>query len=201
MSQTISEQIVNSVGTGKDPSILDTLEALSNSELSALDGLTASTAELNILDGVTATASELNAAADVSGRAVAVGDVSSYTVLVANSGKTHFIGDLTADCTFTLPTAAAGLEFRFVSTMLGTADAQDWIFDTGSDTNFYLGGLKWIDPSDDTTDLVYPNGSSNSKMNLLVPAGGTDITLFCDGTNWIITGAAVAASTATFADQ
>lgn len=201
MTKTISEQIVNSVGTGSDPAILDTLEALSTAELGILDGLTASTAELNIMDGVTATAAEINAAADVSGRAVAPGDVAAYTVLAANSGKVHYIGDLTADCTFTLPAAAAGLEFRFVSTMLGTADAQDWIFDTGSDTNFYVGGLKWIDPADDTTDMVYPNGSSNSKMSVIVPAGGTDITLFCDGTHWIIMGAAVAASTATFADQ
>ena len=40
---------------------LDTLlGGVSNSELSVLDGLTATTAELNILDGVTATATELN---------------------------------------------------------------------------------------------------------------------------------------------
>lgn len=60
MAQTISEQIVSSVGTGADPAILDTLEALSTTELAILDGATVTTAELNILDGVTATFAELN---------------------------------------------------------------------------------------------------------------------------------------------
>lgn len=62
MGKTLSEQIVDSVGTGADPDLIDVLEGVTASaaELNLLDGVTASTAELNIVDGVTATAAELN---------------------------------------------------------------------------------------------------------------------------------------------
>lgn len=70
MSQTLSEQIVNSVGTGKDPSVIDVLEGVTATaaELNTLDGITATVTELNLNDGQTATAAEVNNVADVSAR-------------------------------------------------------------------------------------------------------------------------------------
>lgn len=158
-------------------------------------------AELNILDGVTATAAELNAAADVSGRYVDIGDNTTYTVLSANSGKIHTLPDLTADIVITLPSVSAGLQYEFHYAGVA-ADAQDWQFDTGSDTNYYLGGLVVLDTgAGDEVGIFYPDGDSNSKLNVLTPGGGTELKLFCDGTNWIISGRVVSATDPTFADQ
>lgn len=153
---------------------------------------------------ITATAAEINAAADVSARLVSVPDAATYTVLAANSGKPHVIPDLTADITITLPTPSAGLDFTFLYKGVA-ADAQDWAIDTGSDTNFYVGGVAHLDADagagGDEVVPVAPDGDSNSILNVLVPSVGTWVRVICDGTNWIVTGAVVGATAPTFADQ
>jgi len=68
MTLKLSERIIASANSGDEPDIINSLEALTTTELEILDGATVTTAELNILDGVTATAAELNNAADVSAR-------------------------------------------------------------------------------------------------------------------------------------
>lgn len=179
--------------------------------LTELLGNLANTIRLNLASNfqingttVTATAAELNAAADVSGRLVAVGDVAAYTALAANSGKPHVIPGLTADLTITLPTAAAGLEYEFIYGGVA-ADAQDWIIDTGADANFYLGGVAHLDTdaaaAGDEVVPVAPDGNSNSILNVLVPDVGTRVRLICDGTNWFLNGNVVGATAPTFADQ
>lgn len=152
---------------------------------------------------VTATAAELNAAADVSARLVNVGDVAAYTVLAANSGKPHIVPNLTADCTFTLPTPAAGLDYTFIYGGVA-ADAQDWIISTGSGTNFYLGGVVHLDTDAGSAgDEVVPvasDGNSNDFLTVLVPDVGTWVRLICDGTNWFAVGQVVGATAPTFTD-
>lgn len=153
---------------------------------------------------VTATAAEINAAADVSARLVSLTDTTAYTVLAANSGKVHVIPNLTGDLTLTLPTAAAGLEYTFRYSGVA-ADAQDWLIDATSNTNFFLGGVVHLDTDAGSAgDEVVPvagNGSSNSKLNVLVPDVGTEVRLICDGTNWHLCGQVVGATAPTFADQ
>lgn len=153
---------------------------------------------------VTATAAELNAAADVSGRVVNVTDAATYTVLAADSGKPHVMPNFTASCTLTLPTAAAGLEYVFISKAVA-ADAQDWVFNTGSAAAFYLGGLAFADTdagagADEIHAGVFPNGSSNDIMTIVTPGAGTRIHLLCDGTNWIVNGQVFSATVPTFGD-
>lgn len=153
---------------------------------------------------VTATAAEINGAADVSSRIVSITDAAAYTALAANSGKTHVLPDLTASCTVTLPAAAAGLEYTFIGKGVA-ADAQNWIFDTGSATNFYLGGLAFADTdagaaADEIHAGVFPNGNSNDIMTIVTPGAGTRIHLVCDGTNWIVNGQVYSATVPTFAD-
>ena len=171
-------------------------------DLSSHDGGTAGLKLGGVL--VTATAAEINGVADVGSRVVNVGDNTAYTVLAANSGKVHTIPNLTADLTITLPTPAAGLEYVFIYAGVA-ADAQDWQLDTGSDTNFYLGGVVHLDTDAGSGgDEVVPvagDGNSNSKLNVLVPDVGTRVELVCDGTNWILTGQVVGATAPTFADQ
>ncbi len=170
--------------------------------LDVVDDVTASAAELNIMDGVTATAAEINAAADVSARIVNVTDAATYTVLAANSGRPHIMPNFTASCTLALPTAAAGLEYEFYGKAVAV-DAQNWVFDTGSASAFYLGSLIFLDtddPADTVTTGVFPNGSSNDIMTIVTPAGGTRVKVICDGTNWIAGGVVVSATTPAFSD-
>lgn len=154
---------------------------------------------------VTATAAELNAAADVSSRApVVTTDAATYTLLAANSGILHVVPDLTADCTFSFPTPAAGLTFEI---MYGgaAADAQDWIFDTVSASNYFVGGVVHLDTdagsAGDEVVPVYSDGNSNSIFTVLTPEAGTVVKWVCDGTLWYLNGQVVSATAPTMADQ
>ncbi len=132
---------------------------------------------------------------------VAITDAATYTVLAANSGLVHILPNLTADIVISLPTAAAGLSYEFIYDG-AAADAQDWQFDTGSDTNFFKGGiLVFDDTAGDEVGFFRSDGNSNSKLNVLTPDVGTSIRLVCDGTNWFLNGHANSATDATFADQ
>ena len=116
----------------------------------------------------------------------------------------HAIPGLPDHLTLTLHTAAAGLEYTFVYSGVA-ADDKNWVIDTTSNVNFFLGGVVHLDTDSGAGgDEVVPvagNGSSNSKMTVAVPDVGTEIRLICDGTNWILSGRAVSATAPTFADQ
>lgn len=131
---------------------------------------------------------------------VKIPDAATYSVLAENSGRLHVFPNLTADIVVTLPTPAKGLNYEF---WYGgaAADAQDWTFDTGSDTNFFIGGVVHQDLDGDTDAPVYADGDSNSKMNLVVPEAGTRVRLVCDGVNWYINGNVASATVPTFANQ
>lgn len=118
-------------------------------------------------------------------QAVKVTDAATYTVLAANSGKLHIIPNLTADCVISLPAAAAGLYYKFIYGGVAE-DAQDVTFDTGSDTNFYLGGVTGLDDDDGDVLVIYPDGNSNSIMKIDTLNAGSTIELYCDGTNWYV---------------
>lgn len=152
---------------------------------------------------VTATAAEINAAADVSGRIVSVSDANT-TILAANSGKPHIVANVSADRTFTLPSPSAGLDFEFIADVVA-ADGHDWIIDTGSNTNYFTGSIVHVDTdANDAGDeivVVAPNGSSNSKLQINVPQGGTRVRLISNGTTWNVSGFAVSATAPAFADQ
>lgn len=153
------------------------------------------------LSGLTATAAEINASSDVSARVVNVTDAATYTVLAANSGKPHVFPDLTQSCTLALPAVSSGLEYVFIGKGVA-ADASSWIFQSASATNFFLGGVGFIDTDDpaDTVVAVYSNGSSNDFLTVAAPGAGTRIHLLCDGTNWIANGIVVGATAPAFSD-
>ena len=135
---------------------------------------------------------------------VKVPDAATYTMLAADSGKIHVMPDLTADCTLSFPAEEVGLVFEFWYG--GTAaDAQDWLFDTGSDANFFVGGAVHHDTDNagDDTSVVDSDGDSNSKMGVLTPIAGTRVKFVCDGLKWYVNGTVVSATDTaiTFADQ
>lgn len=160
--------------------------------ISGTQTLTKKTLTSPTITSAIASISELTVAKTIN-VAVKVTDAETYTILATNSGKLHIIPDLTAHCVLSLPTAASGLYYRFIYGGVA-ADAQDWIFDTGSDTNFFLGGVTGIDPDDGDVLPIYPDGNSNSIMKIDTPAAGTSVEFYCDGTNWYLNGIVVSAT-------
>lgn len=132
---------------------------------------------------------------------IVVPDAATYTVERYNSGLTHVVPDLTASCTISLPDAEAGLEYTF---MYGgaAADAQNFIVDTGSDTNYFVGGVLHANTTASSASAaVFSDGNSNSVLTVKVPAAGTSVKVMCDGTHWYLNGTVCAATVPTLGDQ
>lgn len=135
-------------------------------------------------------------------RPVKVPDGTTYSFLAKNSGKVHLIPNLTADCTFTLPTAENGIAFELWYT--GTAaDAQDWIINTAATDQLYWGGLVHLDQdagsAGDEVVVVDADQTDDDTMTILTPQAGTRIALVSDGSSWFVTGYVVSATAPTFA--
>lgn len=156
------------------------------------------------LMGITASAAEINARSAAASRYVNVTDAATYSVLAADSGKIHIMPNFTADCTLTLPTAAAGLEYIFIGKAVA-ADAQNWIIKSPSATNYFLGGVSFADTdagagADEIHAGIWSNGSSNDFLTVVTPGAGTRIHVICDGTNWIVNGQVFSATVPAFSD-
>lgn len=136
---------------------------------------------------------------------VSVTDAATYTVDADNSGLVHYMPNLTADTTITLPSPKAGLWFEFVYAGVA-ADAQDWLITTGSDTNYYMGGVIHLDTDADAAGdevvAVASDGNSNSKLTVLTPNVGTRVRIeSANGTTWNVSGFVASATAPSFADQ
>ncbi len=144
---------------------------------------------------VTATAAEINAKCDGTYRLVEIGDVTSYTVLAANSGKIHVFPDFTSTCTATLPTPAAGLEYTFQYGGVA-ADAQNFV--VTATPSLLQGGIIHLDSdagaaSDELVPLFF-NGSSHVSITLVTPGAGTRLNFISNGTLWYVNGYVVSAT-------
>ena len=136
---------------------------------------------------------------------VTIADAATYTVKSQDSGLRHYIPNLTADIVISLPSPKAGLWFEFIYAG-AAADAQDWQINTGSDTNYFKGGVVYnLTNAGDTEDevvSVMSDGNSNSKLNVLTPEGGTRVMVeSADGVTWNVSGTVIADGPPTFADQ
>ena len=127
------------------------------------------------------------------------GDV-TLTAAVNGGGVVNLVPDGTQNNTYTLPAPVAGESFTFVYAG-GAADATDFIINTGSDTNFFIGGVVFHDTDDGACSVVFSDGNSNSKLQVNVPAAANITVIAKDGTNWQIFGTAVGATAPAFADQ
>ncbi len=107
------------------------------------------------------------------------------------SGQIIIVGPLAAglaaESTFSLPSAEDGLSYRF-EYVGGAADAQDFLISTGSDTNYYIGGLLQHDIGGEDGAIYHPDLGSNSLVTVKTPDNGTWVSVYCDGTNWFING-------------
>ena len=130
---------------------------------------------------------------------ITFGDEDTTLTATANAGRVNVVPAITADRTLTLPSPTAGVWFKIIYG--GAAEeAQNLIIDTGSDTNYYIGGVVHIQ-SDADSASVYSDGNSNSKLTL-TDFGIFEINLLAkDSTNWIIWGYQEGADAPAFADQ
>lgn len=130
---------------------------------------------------------------------VVVTDAASYSILAANSGKIHLIGNNGQATSLILPAEAIGLNYEFWY-VGGAAEADDDTLNSENDTNYFIGGVSFLDAGDAIAS-VYSDGDSHSKLILVNMAGGTKFNVVCDGVNWYLTGAIVSDTTPAFADQ
>lgn len=134
-----------------------------------------------------------------SGGVVVIPDATTYTVLAANSGKTHIFPDLTANCTVTLPAPTLGLAYSFIG-KAGAADAQSWIITAGA--VILKGGVLGMDTDAgagaDELVPAYANGSTHVKLTVATPDAGCNIRFVADGTNWLVSGLVSSAAAPVF---
>ena len=130
---------------------------------------------------------------------ITLGDEDTTLTATANAGRTNVVPAITGNRTLTLPSPTAGIWFKFIYG--GAAEeAENLIFDTGSDTNYFIGGVVHLDSNADNVS-VYSDGNSNSKLTL-TDFGIFEINILAkDSTNWIIWGYQEGADVPAFADQ
>ena len=117
-----------------------------------------------------------------------------------HSGRVLLIPDGGQDNTYTLPAPIAGSVFRFIYAG-GAADATDALIVTPGNTNFYIGGVTFLDTDGDAISSVFSDGDSNSSIQLNVPAG-FDVTIIgLNTTNYQIFGNVTSTNAPQFAAQ
>lgn len=133
------------------------------------------------------------------GAPVSLADADVTLTNATHSGRILLVPDGGQDNTYTLPAPVAGSVFRFVYAG-GAADATDAIIVTPGNTNFYIGGVTFLD-TDNEVSAVFSDGNSNSSIQINVPAG-FDVTIAgIDSTNYQIFGTVTSATAPAFADQ
>ena len=130
---------------------------------------------------------------------VSLADSNVTLTNATHSGRILLVPDGGQDNTYTLPAPIAGSVFRFVYAG-GAADGTDAIIITPGNTNFYIGGVTFLD-TDNEVSAVFSDGNSNSSIQINVPAG-FDVTIIgLNTTNYQIFGTVTGATAPAFADQ
>ena len=134
------------------------------------------------------------------GAPVSLSDGNVTLTNATHSGRILLVPDGGQDNTYTLPAPIAGSSFRFVYAG-GAADATDALIITPGNTNFYIGGVTFLDTDGNEVSSVFSDGNSNSSIQLNVPAG-FDVTIMgVDTTNYQIFGNVTSTTAPAFADQ
>ena len=147
-----------------------------------------------------ATTGAITEVTTLGGAPVSLSDGNVTLTNATHSGRVLLVPDGGQDNTYTLPAPIAGSMFRFVYAG-GAADATDAIIITPGNTNFYIGGITFLDTDGNAISSVFSNGSSNSSIQFNVPAG-FDVTIMgLNTTNYQIFGNATSTTAPAFADQ
>ena len=147
-----------------------------------------------------ATSGAITEVTTLGGAPVSLSDGNVTLTNATHSGRVLLVPDGGQDNTYTLPAPIAGSMFRFVYAG-GAADASDALIITPGNTNFYIGGITFLDTDGNAISSVFSNGSSNSSIQFNVPAG-FDVTIMgLNTTNYQIFGNATSTTAPAFADQ
>ena len=147
-----------------------------------------------------ATSGTITEVTTLGGAPVSLSDGNVTLTNATHSGRVLLVPDGGQDNTYTLPAPIAGSMFRYVYAG-GAADATDAIIVTPGNTNFYIGGITFLDTDGNAISSVFSNGSSNSSIQFNVPAG-FDVTIMgLNTTNYQIFGNATSTTAPAFADQ
>ena len=134
---------------------------------------------------------------------VTLADASSTTLTAAtNGGRTNMVIDTGQASTYVLPTPSAGLTLKFV--YIGAAtDTSSHIWQTAGNTIFFKGVLIHHDLNNtgQTSNTVFPNGTSNSEITLAVPEGYEINLVGVSATVYAISGWTAGNTPVAFADQ
>ena len=134
------------------------------------------------------------------GAPVSLSDGNVTLTNATHSGRILLVPDGGQDNTYTLPAPIAGSSFRFVYAG-GAADATDALIITPGNSNFYIGGVTFLDTDGNEVSSVFSDGKANSSIQLNVPAG-FDVTIMgIDTTNYQIFGNVTSTTAPAFADQ
>ena len=134
------------------------------------------------------------------GAPVSLSDGNVTLTNATHSGRVLLVPDGTQDNTYTLPAPIAGSVFKFVYAG-GAADATDAIIVTPGNTNFFIGGVTFLDTDGNAISSVFSDGNSNSSIQMNVPAGFEVTIVGKDTTNYQIFGNVTSTTAPTFADQ
>ena len=134
------------------------------------------------------------------GAPVSLSDGNVTLTNATHSGRVLLVPDGGQDNTYTLPAPIAGSSFKFVYAG-GAADATAALIITPGNSNFYIGGVTFLDTDGNEVSSVFSDGNSNSSIQLNVPAG-FDVTIMgIDTTNYQIFGNVTSTTAPAFADQ
>jgi len=134
---------------------------------------------------------------------VSNGNAALTCTAALHGGRIVYQGNVSADRIITLPTATAGLTFRFVSTDLTAADGHDVQFQIAAGSCFFQGGLTFHDTiTSDTNGQkalgVFATATEDDFLNVHVPAD-YDITFVgISSTRYLATGYVTSAAIPTF---
>ena len=131
---------------------------------------------------------------------VSLADSAVTLTNATHSGRILLVPDGGQDNTYTLPAPIAGSVFRFIYAG-GAADATDALIVTPGNSNFYIGGVTFLDTDGDAISSVFSNGISNSSIQLNVPAGFEVTIIGLNTTNYPICGNVTSTTAPAFADQ
>ena len=134
------------------------------------------------------------------GAPVSLSDGNVTLTNATHSGRVLLVPDGGQDNTYTLPAPIAGSVFKFVYAG-GAADATDAIIITPGNTNFFIGGVTFLDTDGNAISSVFSDGNSNSSIQMNVPAGFEVTIVGKDTTNYQIFGNVTSTTAPTFADQ
>ena len=147
-----------------------------------------------------ATTGAITEVTTLGGAPVSLSDGDQTLDNATHSGRVLLVPDGTQDNTYTLPAPIAGSVFKFVYAG-GAADATDAIIITPGNTNFFIGGVTFLDTDGNEVSSVFSDGNSNSKIQMNVPAGFEVTIVGKDTTNYQIFGNVTSTTAPTFADQ